>query len=176
MLNNTYSERRIARYKKFRKKTSLNLVSLMDIFTILVFFLLVNSSNSQQLPNSKNIKLPTSVAKKSPKETVVIAVTENDILLDGRRVALVKKVLMGADKDSLIQGLKKELDFQYRYSKSLKLIKNNHKKGLAVTIHKSGDEFPGLCLAMLGRLLSPLHQSIFALLCEPWLPVADHVF
>ena len=132
MLNNTYSERRIARYKKFRKKTSLNLVSLMDIFTILVFFLLVNSSNSQQLPNSKNIKLPTSVAKKSPKETVVIAVTENDILLDGRRVALVKKVLMGADKDSLIQGLKKELDFQY--SKSLKLIKKNHKKGLAVTI------------------------------------------
>ena len=32
---------------------ALNLVSLMDIFTILVFFLLVNSSEVEVLPNDK---------------------------------------------------------------------------------------------------------------------------
>ena len=41
---------------------SINLVSMMDIFTILVFFLLVNSSDVEVLPNAKEIVLPTSTA------------------------------------------------------------------------------------------------------------------
>lgn len=155
MIKSASSERRIARYKKFRKKTSLNLVSLMDIFTILVFFLLVNSSNSQQLPNSKNIKLPTSIATKSPQETIVIAVTNKDILVDGRRVAVVDKVLTVSNDNLLIQGLKKELDFQY--SKSLQVKNNNSKNGLAVTI--MGDE--KIPYELLRKILSTCRQANF---------------
>ena len=155
MIKNACSERRIARYKKFRKKTSLNLVSLMDIFTILVFFLLVNSSNSQQLPNSKNIKLPTSIATKSPQETIVIAVTNKDILVDGRKVAAVNNVLSGSNDSLLIQGLKKELDFQY--SKSLRVKNNNSKNGLAVTI--MGDE--KIPYELLRKILSTCRQANF---------------
>ena len=136
-MKNSYSERRKARYNKFRKKTSLNLVSLMDIFTILVFFLLVNSSNSQQLPNSKDIKLPSSIAETSPKETLVIAITSKDILVSGQRVAKLSDVLNLDEKIVLIPGLKKELLFQY--SKSSKVNKSlSTSKGQSVTI--MGDE------------------------------------
>jgi len=155
MIKTSSSERRVARYNKFRKKTSLNLVSLMDIFTILVFFLLVNSNNSQQLPNSKNIKLPTSVATKSPKETVVIAVTTKDILVDGRQVAVVNDVLSHPDSDLVIEGLKKELDFQYAKSSRVSKIKKN--TGLAVTI--MGDE--SIPYVLLRKILSTCRQANF---------------
>lgn len=82
--------KRMERNHKKNKMPSLNLVSLMDIFTILVFFLLVSSSNSYQLPTSKDLTLPVSITKNPPEETVVIAVTPEDILVDGFKVADTK--------------------------------------------------------------------------------------
>ena len=43
-----------------------NMISLMDIFTILVFFLLVNSAEVQ-VTSTKAIKLPESVAEEKPR-------------------------------------------------------------------------------------------------------------
>ena len=55
----------------------LNLVSLMDIFTILVFFLMVNSSSDVQVLNQDNkIKLPVSSADQTPKEALALTVTD----------------------------------------------------------------------------------------------------
>jgi len=155
MTKNSISERRKMRYEKFRKKSSLNLVSLMDIFTILVFFLLVNSSNSQQLPNSKEMKLPTSVATKSPKETIVIAVTTKDILVDGRHVAIINNELSRSDDSLLIEGLKKELDFQY--AKTTQVVGSKRKAGLSVTI--MGDE--SIPYELLRKILSTCRQANF---------------
>ena len=62
--------------RKRLKQPALNLVSLMDVFTILVFFLLINSTSSQQLPNRKDVTLPSSISKTAPKETLVITVTK----------------------------------------------------------------------------------------------------
>ncbi len=75
--------KRMEKHHLRNKASGLNLVSLMDIFTILVFFLLVSSSSVQQLPKKKDIRLPTSVAKKVPTETVVIMVSKNNILVQG---------------------------------------------------------------------------------------------
>ncbi|MFV1917680.1 MAG: ExbD/TolR family protein [Patescibacteria group bacterium] len=97
-------------HKRAKKQAGLNMVSLMDIFTILVFFLLVSQSNVQDLPNAKEIKLPESIAEKLPKETVVIVVSKNDILVQGRKVASVKTVL--ASKEREILGVKEELKRQ----------------------------------------------------------------
>ena len=69
------------------KSPGLNLISLMDIFTILVFFLLVNSSDVEVLPNAKDIQLPESVAEAKARESVVIMVNADYILVQGRRVA-----------------------------------------------------------------------------------------
>ncbi|MFL0799638.1 MAG: biopolymer transporter ExbD [Agarilytica sp.] len=97
------------RHHKLAKGSPLNLVSLMDIFTILVFFLLVNSSNTQQLPSNKELTLPTSSTKKAPQETVVIMVTKRDILVQGQKVAAISTLIDNGEDD--IPSLKKELEF-----------------------------------------------------------------
>jgi len=86
--------KRMSRHHK-RKKTSasLNMVSLMDIFTILVFFLLVTSSESEALPTPKAIKLPESTAEKMPKQTIVVMVNNTDIRVNGEFVINVKTAL-----------------------------------------------------------------------------------
>lgn len=86
----------------------LNLVSLIDIFTILIFFLLINTGVADVLPSSKTIKLPESTAEKAPRETVVVMVSQDEIIVDGRKVASVREVI-NAEGD-LIPGLKAELD------------------------------------------------------------------
>lgn len=126
--------RRMERHHKLRKQPALNLVSLMDIFTILVFFLLVNSSSTQQLPSSKDLTLPTSIAQKAPEETLVIAVTREEVLVQGRKVAEIDEVL--ADESDQIAGLKKELEFQA--GRSLGNRSQNPSEGRAITI--MGDE------------------------------------
>jgi len=103
--------KRMARHHKRKSKAaSLNMVSLMDIFTILVFFLLVSSSTGEVLPSTKSIKLPESIADKKPKETLTIFVNNTDILVQGRKIASISEVLK--TKGLVIEPLKKELDLQ----------------------------------------------------------------
>ena len=101
--------RRLERHQQLRKASPLNLVSLMDIFTILVFFLLVNSSNSQQLPSQKDLKLPTSTTQKAPRETIVLAITPESLLLQGQEVAKVQDWI--GNEAKIIEPLQKELRF-----------------------------------------------------------------
>jgi biopolymer transport protein ExbD len=70
-----------------KKVTGLNLTSLMDVFTILVFFLLFHSSSgSEALEAPKQIKLPDSVVETKPRETVVIMVSPEAVLVQGEAV------------------------------------------------------------------------------------------
>jgi biopolymer transport protein ExbD len=73
-------------HRRHKSSAVLNLVSLMDIFTILVFFLLINSGEVQVLPNAKALSLPESVATLKPRETLVVMVNHNEILVQGYRV------------------------------------------------------------------------------------------
>ncbi|NND64400.1 MAG: biopolymer transporter ExbD [Gammaproteobacteria bacterium] len=75
------------------KTVSLNLVSLMDIFTILVFFLLVNSSEVTELPSTRDVVLPESISQEAPRETVVVKVTATDIRVQGETVAKLTDVM-----------------------------------------------------------------------------------
>jgi len=79
--------------RTLKRNAMLNMVSLMDIFTILVFFLLVNATSSEVLPSPKNIVLPEAAAEKLPALNLVIAVDEQNIRLQGKPVALVKDAL-----------------------------------------------------------------------------------
>ncbi len=83
-------------HKRAKNKVGFNLVSLMDIFTILVFFLLVNSSDVQEMPNAKAIELPESIAENKPRETVIVMVTEKDVLVQGKPIASIDAVLKGS--------------------------------------------------------------------------------
>ena len=86
--------RRIRRMERSRKKvTGLNLTSLMDVFTILVFFLLANSSSSEVVTTPKQIKLPDSVVETKPRETVVILVSPEAVLVQGEAVVATTDLL-----------------------------------------------------------------------------------
>lgn len=102
--------RRIERRKKIMRQPMLNLVSLMDIFTILVFFLLVNSSDTQQLPSKKDMTLPVSIASAEPKETVQIMLTLEEILVDGQAIMRVDAALQQGGE--FIEELTAALEFQ----------------------------------------------------------------
>lgn len=111
--------KRMARASK-QKKPSLNLVSLMDVFTILVFFLLVNSSSSDVMEQPKNVKLPESVVDSKPRETVIVLVTEDSILVQGDVVMSTAEVIQSKDsvmlpiKDRLLQQQEKVIGFKTR--------------------------------------------------------------
>lgn len=81
------NNRRIKRMARSKKKVpGLNLTSLMDVFTILVFFLLFNSGSGEVLEAPKQIKLPDSIVESKPRETVVILVSPETILVQGQLV------------------------------------------------------------------------------------------
>jgi biopolymer transport protein ExbD len=88
------SSRRMKRMSRNRvTPTKMNLTSLMDVFTILVFFLLVNSSTTEVLDTPKQITLPASVVEEKPRETVVIFVSPREVTVQGEPVALVADIL-----------------------------------------------------------------------------------
>ncbi len=90
------NSRRIKRMSRNRVKiTKMNLTSLMDVFTILVFFLLINSGSVELLEAPKDVELPESREESKPRETVVIFVSMENVLVQGKIVAYVDDILKG---------------------------------------------------------------------------------
>jgi biopolymer transport protein TolR len=101
-------QRRAQRKTRGGAALDMNLVSLIDVFTILIFFLLSSAGGVETLASPKSVKLPLSNVEQAAKETVVLVVTVEEILAEGRRVAWVRDVLNTPDQT--IPSLKAELD------------------------------------------------------------------
>lgn len=112
-------------YRRMHRAGGLNLVSLMDIFTILVFFLMVNSSDVKVMQNTADVPLPVSTSEKDAVENLTIQVSGQSILVQGREVARVDTI--GAD-DLHVAGLSEEL--AYRRNRRTEVPE----QGLEVTI------------------------------------------
>ena len=85
----------------------------MDVFTILVFFLLFHSSGGEAVEAPKQIKLPDSVVETKPRETVVIMVSPEVVLVQGKVVISTIK-LLEAKKETILE-----------ITKGLKLLERN---------------------------------------------------
>jgi biopolymer transport protein ExbD len=70
----------------------------MDVFTILVFFLLVNSGQSELLEAPNQVTLPESVVESKPRETVVIFVSPAEVLVQGQRVMSLAEVVTSEER------------------------------------------------------------------------------
>ena len=125
----TPRERRAERRSRNQNMVDMNLVSLIDVFTILIFFLLSNSGGVETLPSPKAVKLPESVAQTQPRDTVVVVISGTEIIVDGRKVANVADVIDAPD--DMIEGLKAELDLQ---ANRQVIRKENEAKGRQLTI------------------------------------------
>ena len=93
--------------KSPKKSPGLNMVPLMDVFTILVFFLLVNSTSSDVLEPPKTLDLPASYVENKPRETVAVIVTEDAVLVQGEFVISTDAVRTAAETeiDAIMQRL-----------------------------------------------------------------------
>lgn len=96
-------------YRRMHRAGGLNLVSLMDIFTILVFFLMVNSSDVKVMQNTADVPLPVSTSEKDAVENLTIQVSGQSILVQGREVARLDAI----EADDLhVAGLSEELAYR----------------------------------------------------------------
>ena len=122
-MKNSRRMKRMSRNK--RKPANLSLVSLMDVFTILVFFLLVNSSSSEVLEQPREITLPDSVVETKPSETIVIFISHETILLQGEVAMLTPDAM--AEKSEVLEQLKIRL-----IEKRKNIIITNTKKKIKI--------------------------------------------
>ena len=128
-MNLTPIQKRAARKQRNKTELDMNLVSLIDIFTILIFFLLSSATEVETLPSSKAVKLPESTADTHPRETIVVVVSGSEIVVDGRKVADVADVMKASD--DVIPTLKAELDL---LSKRQVIREKNQASKAAITI------------------------------------------
>lgn len=79
------------------REVEINIVSLIDIFAILVFYLLVNALAVEILPSAQALQLPQSTVEESPRQATVIVVTRDDILVNQQRVMGTAEALATGD-------------------------------------------------------------------------------
>jgi len=116
-------------HKRLNNSAKLNLVSLMDIFTILVFFLMVNQSNVEVLRADKSIQIPDSVSEQQPKEALLITIDQQNLIVQGNRVASTHELL--SVETLIIEQLVNELKF---YASNRFLVEQEEDLGRPVII------------------------------------------
>ena len=97
-------ERRAERKSRKGSGVDLNLVALIDVFTILIFFLLSTAVGVETLVSPRKVQLPLANAEQAPKETVVLVIAGDEILVDGRPVASVTHLQIGLRARPLADG------------------------------------------------------------------------
>ncbi|OHE57317.1 MAG: hypothetical protein A2Z47_03000 [Thermodesulfovibrio sp. RBG_19FT_COMBO_42_12] len=107
-----YVPSRVKRHKnKFAMDTGLNLVSLMDIFTIILLFLLFNVSGEEEAITVPDIvRLPASVATVKPAPATTVYITGDTIFLGDKKIANTQDVINSGEPG--IKGLEEELIIQ----------------------------------------------------------------
>jgi biopolymer transport protein ExbD len=107
-MSSSGSARRMARnHQRMAGQPRLNLVALMDIFTILVLFLMVNNGDVEVLQPDRDITLPESVSEQRPRLALTIKITSGEIMVRERSIETVDAAL--AQPEALLPSLVLEL-------------------------------------------------------------------
>ena len=93
--------------RKVREDAHLNLIPMIDILSVLVAFLLVYSTDVEVLQNPKGVMIPQSVTDVRPKQSVVVMVTKDALLVQGETVASLAEI--SDPHTQLIEPLRKVL-------------------------------------------------------------------
>jgi biopolymer transport protein TolR len=85
--------RRMAEHhSRHRADAELNLIPLIDILSVMVAFLLVYSTEVEVIQNTKGIEVPQSIAEITPRKSVVVMITREDLFVQGERIATVAEI------------------------------------------------------------------------------------
>ena len=102
------ARRMIIHQERNRAGVALNLIPMIDILSVMVSFLLVYSTEVEVLQNTKGVEIPESIAEQKPRETVVVMVTRDELLVQGNPVMTVAQIR--ATKDVVLRPLKDALE------------------------------------------------------------------
>lgn len=117
-LGNNSAPLQVVKRKERKLNLSLRLTSMMDMFTILLVFLLKSFSAEGQIVTVANdLTLPHSSSTKRPKASPIIAITKEWILLDDKPLVKVREV--GKRTDLLIPELDQALQFSRSVAEGL---------------------------------------------------------
>lgn len=89
----TKRQKVMGRGKRHGESTGMMLTSLMDIFTVLVLYLLVNQGDAINLEPPPWVVLPDSVVDTTPRQSIVISLTPKDVLIQGEVVVPMAEVV-----------------------------------------------------------------------------------
>ncbi len=145
------AKRAMRHQARMKKVSKLSLVSLMDIFTILVFFLIVNSSSVEVLEADKSIKLPQSLSKNLAQDSLLLLVNDKDLILQGKKIASIEDI--ASSKDEVVASLASELS----YHKGRQVPSDDPTQASAITV--MGDK--GIEYALLKKILLTCAKSGF---------------
>lgn len=119
-------------YARNKKSVTLNIVALIDIFTVMLFFLIMYTDTSTEIvPIGKNIKLPESISDQIPKENILIVVNMSEIVIQGVKIAQTQTVL--DSKETIIPAVLSELNRQKDSLRARKMSDENiHNYGVTI--------------------------------------------
>jgi biopolymer transport protein TolR len=81
-----------------RASASVNLISMMDILTVLLLFLLKSySAGGEVMVPQPGVKLPESTAEEQPQASLIVAIDGDAIKLGSERIASVAEVTASPD-------------------------------------------------------------------------------
>jgi len=100
-------KKRMSRSKRRGGSTGMMLTSLMDIFTVLVLYLIVNQGGGVSLDAPKTIKIPESVVETAPRKSIVIAVSKTEVLVQG--VPIVTYADVEQNNQDYIEPVRQEM-------------------------------------------------------------------
>lgn len=106
-MSDSRRKKRMSRSKRRGGSTGMMLTSLMDIFTVLVLYLIVNQGSGVTLDAPKAVKIPESVVETEPRRSVVMAVSNTDVFIQGELIVKVADVL--ESKQDYIEPVRQEM-------------------------------------------------------------------
>jgi len=160
------SKRKMQTRSRIKPFTSLRLTSLVDMFVIILVFLLKSYSVVElNVQVQDNLHLPSSVSRKLPMETVILTIAKNAILIDGIAVAKVGEnfEIAGVEAtDAGVPAVTTLLSRKYKkYQRQAKARQETFKGDLTVQCDK---EIPYRLLKRLIKSAGDAHFSDFKLM------------
>ena len=94
----------IAKHRRSRARhkgdtATMMLTSLMDIFIVLVLYLLVNQSSGIVLETPDHVVLPDSGVDTLPRQSVLIVLSEQEVRIQGQPVVAMSEVLTSNEQE-----------------------------------------------------------------------------
>jgi len=89
LLGSATRRRRMLKKAERPDAVPLNLVSMIDVFVALVFFLMLTTTSVQSLRTPRSLQLPASTSLQPPADMAVVMVTRDVILFQGEAVMSV---------------------------------------------------------------------------------------